>query len=316
VTAVSRPELSVVLCSHNPKPEYLGRAIDALRQQTLDTGHWEFLLIDNRSESPLAPRFDLSWHQHACHVREENLGLTNARLRGIRESRGEVLAFIDDDNVVAPDFLVRVEEVARTHPYVGAWNGQIHPAFEEPPPAWSKPYWGWLAIREFAKDRWANFPTDEIVPYGAGLCVRRVVAERYATTVPADPVRLELGRKGTSLSGCEDADIAFTACDLGLGIGLFASIRLSHIIPPSRLRAEYLARIMEGSNYSGTMLKLARGLPVWREPRSLPSRVMQAVRLWRLSQADRSITRAGIRGRQRALADWAPIRQVRNGSNA
>ena len=35
----------------------------------------------------------------------ERLGLTPARLRGIRESRGELLVFVDDDNVLERDYL-------------------------------------------------------------------------------------------------------------------------------------------------------------------------------------------------------------------
>jgi glycosyltransferase involved in cell wall biosynthesis len=299
------PDLSVILCSHNPNPRYLGKALDNLRGQRLGPGAWEFLLVDNCSEPQLAGRFDLSWHPQARHIREEKLGLTNARLCGIREARGDVLVFIDDDNVVASDFLDQVLDVAHRNPFIGAWNGQIHPAFEVEPPAWTRPYWGWIAIREFEHDRWANFPLDDILPCGAGLCVRRTVAERYATTVRSNPVRMSLDRKGTALNGSGDTDIALTACDMGLGIGLFTSIHISHIIPYSRLQQEYLTSLMEGSHYSRTMLKLIRGLPVSDGPRSLLRRTANTLRMWRMKRPDRLITKASIRGMRRALADWA-----------
>ena len=38
-----------------------------------------------RSKEDLAERFDLSWHPHAHQIREHELGLTPARLRGIGE---------------------------------------------------------------------------------------------------------------------------------------------------------------------------------------------------------------------------------------
>src|SRR5437588_267862 len=73
--------VSVVICSHTPRPAYLERVMAALRLQSLPTSAWELLLIDNASPDPLAARVDLSWHPQGRHVREEKLGLTPARLR-------------------------------------------------------------------------------------------------------------------------------------------------------------------------------------------------------------------------------------------
>ena len=52
--------------------------------------------------------------------------------------------------------------------------------FEEPPPEWTRRYWGNLVIREFDKDVWSNLPRlPQSMPCGAGLCVRREVALHY-----------------------------------------------------------------------------------------------------------------------------------------
>src|SRR6266481_7107559 len=97
--------VSVIICAHNPRPDYLGRALEALKGQTLSKDQWELLLVDNASKENLAERFDLSWHPHARHIREDELGLTPARLRGITESIGKLLVFVDDDNVLSLDYL-------------------------------------------------------------------------------------------------------------------------------------------------------------------------------------------------------------------
>ena len=93
------PELSVIICTHNPREGILNRVLDALKAQTLPRGRWELLLVDNASKVPLDSQWDLTWHAQARHIREEELGLTPARLRGIRESQGKLLVFVDDDNV-------------------------------------------------------------------------------------------------------------------------------------------------------------------------------------------------------------------------
>src|SRR6266436_1643779 len=121
--------LSVVTCSHNPRPDYLQQVLQALRSQTLAREAWEYLLIDNASKEPLDLRVDLSWHPNAKHLREENLGLTYARLRGIGEASGGILVFVDDDNVLDADFLEQVLNIAEAWPKIGAWSGQTRPRF-------------------------------------------------------------------------------------------------------------------------------------------------------------------------------------------
>ena len=95
--------VSVIICTHNPRPDAFRRVLDSLAAQTLPKAQWELLLVDNASDDRLEPRWPLSWHSNARHVREDQLGLTAARLRGIRESRGDVLIYVDDDNVLAAD---------------------------------------------------------------------------------------------------------------------------------------------------------------------------------------------------------------------
>ena len=171
------PALSVVICTHNPRPDYFRQCLGALSGQTLVRNRWELIAVDNRSDEPLAGRNDLSWGPAARLVREETLGLTPARLHGIRESKSDLLIFVDDDNVLDADFLETALRVAEERPFLGSWSGQCRPGFEEPPPEWTRRYWGNLVIREFDKDVWSNLPRlPQSMPCGAGLCVRRDAA--------------------------------------------------------------------------------------------------------------------------------------------
>ena len=47
------PDLSVVLCTYNPRPRVLAEVLDALREQTLPKDRWELVVIDNNSDRPL-----------------------------------------------------------------------------------------------------------------------------------------------------------------------------------------------------------------------------------------------------------------------
>jgi glycosyltransferase involved in cell wall biosynthesis len=285
--------ISVIICAHNPKTAYLDRVLNALKLQTLPKEQWELLLIDNASTQPL-DQIDLSWHHNASHIREEQLGLTPARLRGIQTAQADVLVFVDDDNVLDSEYLEFVSQISEQWPMLGAWGGQTAPGFEEQPPDWTKAYWGYLAIREFDRNQWSNLYQQELTPYGAGLCVRKVVAEEYLRLASSDPQRMGLGRKGAIILSGEDTDIAYTACDLGLGMGLFTSLKLVHLMSANRLSEDYLLKIVEGSTYSQVILESFRG--VVPPSRSLPSKLLLQLRRWLMDSRSRRFHDAYFRG--------------------
>jgi hypothetical protein len=292
--------LSVILCTHNPRPDYYAATVDGLRAQSLVFSAWELLVIDNASASGREPSVDLSWHENARVIREDKLGLTPARLRGIREAKGELLVFVDDDNVLDPDFLKTALRLAHEKPFLGSWSGQCRPAFEVGPAEWTRRYWGNLAIREFEEDRWSNLPRlANTMPCGAGLCVRREVTKHYLKLHDTGRRGFQFDRTGDSLVSGGDNDLAASACDLGLGVGIFCSLKLVHLIAPERLSARYLERLAEGIHFSSALLDHLRGLPV--PPRTRSRRLLDAVRLARLRDPHRAIQGAAIRGYDRAV---------------
>lgn len=293
--------VSVITCSHNPRPDYLKQVIAALEDQSLDKALWEYLFIDNASDTALDAQVDLSWHPQARHVREDQLGLTHARLRGIKEASGEILVFVDDDNVLDADYLEQVTLVAGAWPMLGAFGGQVRPSFEAPPPEWTRQYWGRLVIREFDDDRWSNIPTSpETMPSGAGLCVRRKVADRYRSYHTNGQRKLVMDRTGTSLLSGGDTDLATTACDLGLGVGLFTSLRLTHLIPCERLEEDYLARLLEGLAFSGVVLNSFRSNGTAQPDTGAKTKTADLVRMLLMDRQQRRFFRAVRRGERKA----------------
>jgi glycosyltransferase involved in cell wall biosynthesis len=259
-----KPAIGVITCTHNPRQDYLEKVLAALKSQTLPLEQWEYLLIDNASDRQLSSEIDLTWHPNARHLRENKLGLTPARLRGIQESQADILVFVDDDNILDSDYLEVALQIGKDWSILGAWGGQIRGGFERIPPDWTKPYWVYLGIREFDRDKWSNLlHQHETTPCGVGLCVRKIVAEKYTELITNDPKRLALDRKGTIVTSCGDTDLAFTACDIGLGTGQFKALKSTHLMPPNRLEERYLLKLYEGIYYSHLILDSFRNkMPV------------------------------------------------------
>lgn len=296
------PLISVIICTHNPRRDYLAATLAGLRAQTLPTDQWEFLLIDNASESERAPDADLGWHPEARLIREDKLGLTPARLRGIREAKGELLVFVDDDNILDPDYLETAQRIASEKTYLGSWSGQCRGTFDEEPPEWTRRYWGNLAIREFKEDRWSNLPRlGETMPCGAGMCVRREVALRYLELNASGKRGFQFDRTGDSLVSGGDNDLAGCACDLGLGVGIMAALKLQHLMPPGRLTADYLARLAEGIHFSAVLLDGVKDIN--DSIRQWNVRWPDRLRAWIKPYPHRQIQLAVLRGRRRGV-EW------------
>ena len=174
------PEISVIICTHNPKRDYLQRTLDALRAQTLLKDRWELLLVDNASEPPLDSAL-ISWHPNARCIVENELGLAPARRRGIHEASAGLLVFVDDDNLLDASYLSEAIAISRDWVRLGAFgSGAIVPEFECQPQKYLEKFINFLSVRQNEKDFWSNMiPTSAATQWGAGLCVRTEVARAY-----------------------------------------------------------------------------------------------------------------------------------------
>jgi glycosyltransferase involved in cell wall biosynthesis len=291
--------LSVIICTHNPRGNYLRRVLDALKAQTLAKDQWELLLIDNASSEKLAEVWDLSWHLHGRTIREDEIGLTPARLRGIKESAGELLVFVDDDNVLAAEYLSNALKLSAEWPMLGAFGASISGEFETPPPGWIVPYLEGLAIRELDRDYWCNLGgLSPALPCGAGLCVRRQVAADYLQKATTSAFRKMLDRSGVNLSSGGDSDLAECAVDAGLGTGCFAALKLLHLIPKGRLTADYIVRLYAGFAASHEILASLRPKPGLSSPRGLEAEIRFLFNYLKSSGIRRKILRESHKARK------------------
>jgi GT2 family glycosyltransferase len=278
-------QLSVIICTHNPRPDYMHRVLEALRAQTLSKDQWQLLLVDNASDRALAKDWDLSWHPNACHVREEKLGLAHARQRGMREASADLLVFVDDDNVLESNYLAEALRIGQEWPQLGVWGGSIVPEFEVAPPEHLRKYLGVLSLRQISSARWSNVAIcSDAQPWGAGLCVRSEIAVAYCRHYRETKIRLT-GRSGKDLGSSEDTEICYVACSLGFGMGLFPELRVTHLIPATRLRLPYLLALTQGLGTSNMLLGLK-----WRG--ALPDSPFSPVGLMRLCKD--VVTKGGL----------------------
>lgn len=292
--------VSVIICTNNPRPDYLSRVLEALKQQSLPTREWELVLIDNASRVPLAGTCELSWHPHARCIVETELGASHARWRAIRETQTEIRVFVDDDNLLGPDYLATAIRLLGSHPWLGAIGGQILPEYEVPPPKWLTRYERVLAIRRFRRARWSNAVEDwQSQPWGAGMVVRKSVCDIYDRNLSKSSERRALGRKGSVLGSAEDIDLILGCLDVGLGFGTFPELVVTHLIPERRMTNESVAAITRAMVTSNLLLSHLRGEPIELSERpSLYTHLRGFYHFLKTSSMDRRFAAAVEAGQQ------------------
>jgi glycosyltransferase involved in cell wall biosynthesis len=93
------------------RPELLADCLASLDAQTARTGEWEVLVVDDGSDEPLAPVVERAAAEGlpARCLRQDKAGLNAARNRGVSDSSGEIVAFLDDDTLVSPNWAEAVD---------------------------------------------------------------------------------------------------------------------------------------------------------------------------------------------------------------
>lgn len=256
--------ISVIICTYNPAFDFLNKCIRSIHQAASSLTDYEILVIDNNS-NPSITTFDFKPHLGLINIQiivESQQGLTPARLRGIKESKGDFLIFVDDDNVLSNDYLICAMNIFTKYPWVGSFSGNVKLEYDNyTPPVWLTKYEGMLVKREVKNNLWGNqYFNDEIMPAGAGLCVRREVALHYLGLHESGKRKIALDRSGGSLLSGGDNDLAMCAIDIGLGIGLFKDLTLIHLIPQSRTTLNYIKNLTYGIYYSANLLRKMRNV--------------------------------------------------------
>lgn len=97
------PIISVIIPAYNVAP-YIGETLDGVFAQTFT----DFEVIIVNDGSPDSEEFELAiqpYLDRICYLKQENRGASAARNAGLRAARGELVAFLDADDLWSPNYL-------------------------------------------------------------------------------------------------------------------------------------------------------------------------------------------------------------------
>ncbi len=124
---MKNPLFSVIITTHN-RPTLISRCIESLLTQDFPTADFEIIVVDDGSRRQTR-KIITPYHQSGLirYIYQSQRGWGAARLTGVRQSRGEIMVFLDDDCQAPPDWLATYAAVyERLASVVGVGGGLRH----------------------------------------------------------------------------------------------------------------------------------------------------------------------------------------------
>jgi len=236
-------KVSVIICTYN-RIDYLRICLEKLVEQNVLKDQYEVIIINNNSDDGTADfchKFILE--NPSCEIRyylEQKQGHTYSRNRGIAESNGTILAFLDDDAFVKEDYIFHIQMFFKEHPEADAIGGKINPVFESEKPAWMSKYLMPLVSALDLGNQITEFKGRKF-PIGANMAFRRAVFVTFGN------FNVELGRRGSvGLEGGDEKELFMRLKRENRCIYYVPQVEVDHVIPQRRVKIDYIKGLAIG----------------------------------------------------------------------
>jgi glycosyltransferase involved in cell wall biosynthesis len=195
--------ITATISTYN-REKYLPQVLESLRKQTLEKSLFEIIVVDNNSPgntAEICENFrienpDLNFK----YCLETNQGLSHGRNRGIKESKGTYISFIDDDAFLANNYLEVIYTYFEANQSTVSIGSKILLHYENLIPQWENKYLNSLLGYFNLGDSILEFKTTDY-PRGSNMSFRSVIFEEIGG------FDVNLGRKANGLAGGEEKDI-------------------------------------------------------------------------------------------------------------
>ncbi len=242
-------ELSVIICSRNRAPS-LGRTLSSVAKMAgLEDLALEVIVVDNGSEDNT--REVVEWYTRLCwfpvrYIREEKVGLSFARNRGLVEARGRLLAFTDDDVIVDENW-VRNIVIAFEKYEAACIGGKILPIWEKPKPKWlSEDLHGMLALLDYGDK---PYYLQKAAIWGANFAIKASVCRSYG------PFNTKLGRVPDKLYSKEETELFGKLLCAKEKIMYVPDIIVHHCVSIERMKKKYFRKwVYDQGELAGILL--------------------------------------------------------------
>lgn len=252
--------IDICVCTHNPRPAVFKKVLQSIFNQQITNEHsFSVLVIDSASSPALSESLFDRYSDlkiKAKIIREPFPGIAKARLSALESISSSWVLFVDDDNELSPDYLLKGIGIINRYPKLGCFGGKLLLPDYLHPPAWVNLLLPYLGIRNHGEERVERMSEKWGIwePAGAGAFVHRDVLEEFLRKSGSSQNFFRLGRTAKNLLSCDDSILMRGASTVGRSNAYEPSLVLWHHLDPLRFRFGYLARLMYGYGISHVIL--------------------------------------------------------------
>jgi len=268
--------VSLILCCYNSE-NLIKKTLSAINDQLNQGVSYEIILVDNNCTDGTVEIAESTWSRTDVAlsvVREEELGLSFARKRGVAHARYDIISFIDDDNIIEKEWVRKVYHLFVEKPYVGAMGSRTEPLIEGDIPFWFEQYQLNYACG-------SPLPASGLVKgkrkhlWGAGLSIRREIISRILFDQP--PLFLT-GRKGHAVLSGDDSEICFRCTLMGWSLWYEKDLTLKHNILPLRLTWKYFCKLNKGFGLATPVISIYKNIIDGKQPLNFSKIVLDTLK--------------------------------------
>ncbi|WP_298435878.1 glycosyltransferase [Geobacter sp.] len=179
-------DISVIICTFSRQGYLYKVLLDLLSQESVSQISYEVLVVDNNSTDNtkgVCEEFTTKYPDVFRYVFEERQGKTFALNTGIRESRGRIVAFTDDDVVIDKRWLFSINQAFVVHRDCKAFGGRVLPLWPDTLPPWIAKEGVFRntsgAIVEHDYGNMVKSYSPGMFPIGANMFFSREIFEKY-----------------------------------------------------------------------------------------------------------------------------------------
>jgi GT2 family glycosyltransferase len=181
-------DVTIVVSTHN-RASTLDRLLTTLLLEQLPGDvSYDVILVDNNSTDdtaeivkPWCRRFG----SRLQYIFEPRKGVSYGRNAGVAAAGGDIVAFTDDDNEPAADWVRTIGRLFRDDPELQVCGGKVIPRWNEPVPHWlDRRHWSPLAIIDYGDEPFWTSAQRPLCLLTANLAVRRAVFDRIGGFSP------------------------------------------------------------------------------------------------------------------------------------
>ncbi|WP_369407663.1 glycosyltransferase family 2 protein [Sulfurospirillum tamanense] len=248
--------LSVIIPTKD-RSSLLAKALGSIERQTLPEKLFEILVIDNGSADntrEIVKQYEAKI-ENLRYFYDATAGLHTGRHVGLRESRADLLVYLDDDVELFPNHLCSVLESFEDK-CVALVGGKNLPVFEENPPAWLLSMWrkegmvGQLSVLDLG-DKMKEI--DSSFVWGCNFSVRKSVLY-LANGFHPDAFPQEFIR----LRGDGESHVSDYVKENGYKTIYNPGASVYHFVSKERMTEEYFCKRMFNQGISNSYSKLRK----------------------------------------------------------